>query len=98
VLSEAALWSRNPKPSRQGKLHFKLDIGNTAQFNAISADRLAEALEREWAEARFWILSSTMPGMGINAAFCRPTEEQFDTLMNVHVKRWCSFLTQRLRL
>jgi len=71
----------------------QLDIGNTAQFTDF-ADRLAEALEREWGRGTFDYLVNNA-GMGINAAFADTTEEQFDTLMNVHVKG-VFFLTQRL--
>jgi NAD(P)-dependent dehydrogenase (short-subunit alcohol dehydrogenase family) len=71
----------------------QLDAGDTARF-ADFAIQLAETLEKVWGRTTFDFLLNNA-GMGINAAFAETTEQQFDTLMNVHFKG-VFFLTQRL--
>lgn len=71
----------------------QLDTGDTTQFAAF-ADRLSDALKKTWGRSTFDFLVNNA-GMGINAAFAETTEEQFDRLMNVHLKG-VFFLTQRL--
>ncbi|WP_417408481.1 SDR family NAD(P)-dependent oxidoreductase [Hoeflea sp.] len=71
----------------------QLDTGDTAQFEEFS-NRLSETLKTVWGRDTFDYLINNA-GMGINAAFAETSEEQFDTLMNVHVKG-VFFLTQRL--
>ncbi|WP_417435795.1 SDR family NAD(P)-dependent oxidoreductase [Hoeflea sp.] len=71
----------------------QLDTGNTAQFAAF-ADQLPDTLQSLWGRRTFDFLVNNA-GMGINAPFAETTEEQFETLMNVHLKG-VFFLTQRL--
>jgi NAD(P)-dependent dehydrogenase (short-subunit alcohol dehydrogenase family) len=71
----------------------QLDTGDTAQFAAF-AERLSDTLKKVWGRSTFDFLVNNA-GMGINAAFAETTEQQFDTLMNVHLKG-VFFLTQRL--
>lgn len=71
----------------------QLDAGDTARF-AEFATQLADVLETVWGRGTFDYLVNNA-GMGINAPFAETTEEQFDTLMNVHFKG-VFFLTQRL--
>ena len=73
----------------------QLDTGDTAQFEEFS-NGLSETLKTVWGRDTFDYLINNA-GMGINAAFAETSEEQFDTLMNVHVKG-VFFLTQRLLL
>ena len=71
----------------------QLDTGKTAGFDAF-ADQFTKTLSSVWEQDTFDFLFNNA-GMGINAAFAETTEEQFDTLMNVHVKG-VFFLTQNL--
>jgi NAD(P)-dependent dehydrogenase (short-subunit alcohol dehydrogenase family) len=71
----------------------QLDTGDSRQFAAF-ATQLSQTLESVWQRTSFDYLVNNA-GMGINAAFAETTEDQFDTLMNVHVKG-VFFLTQRL--
>ncbi|MBC7281374.1 SDR family oxidoreductase [Hoeflea sp.] len=71
----------------------QLDAGNTAQFDRFAGE-LAETLETVWGRDRFDFLVNNA-GMGIHAGFAETTEEQFDALVNVHLKG-VFFLTQRL--
>jgi len=71
----------------------QLDTGDSRQFAAF-ATQLSQTLEAVWQRTSFDYLVNNA-GMGINAAFAETTEDQFDTLMNVHVKG-VFFLTQRL--
>ena len=71
----------------------QLDTGNTAQFAAFKG-QLADTLQGLWGRSTFDFLVNNA-GMGINAAFAETTEEQFETLMKVHVKG-VFFLTQHL--
>jgi NAD(P)-dependent dehydrogenase (short-subunit alcohol dehydrogenase family) len=70
----------------------QLDAGSIAGIPAFTeAVRTTLAL---WGAVRFDILVNNA-GMGIHAAFADVTEEQFDALMNVHLKS-VFFLTQAL--
>ncbi|WP_339759309.1 SDR family oxidoreductase [uncultured Hoeflea sp.] len=71
----------------------QLDTGDSRQFAAF-ATQLSQTLESVWQRTSFDYLVNNA-GMGINAAFAETTEDQFDTLMKVHVKG-VFFLTQRL--
>ncbi|MEM5494749.1 SDR family oxidoreductase [Hoeflea sp. AS16] len=71
----------------------QLDTGSTAQFAAF-AGQLPDTLQSLWGRRTFDFLVNNA-GMGINVAFADTTEEQFDRLMNVHVKG-VFFLTQHL--
>ncbi len=71
----------------------QLDTGDTAGFEAF-AGQLAQTLQTVWGRDTFDFLLNNA-GMGINASFAETTEDQFDRLMNVHLKG-VFFLTQRL--
>ncbi|MFF2600190.1 SDR family NAD(P)-dependent oxidoreductase [Streptomyces californicus] len=71
----------------------RLDAGDTSAFPAFTA-QVREALSREWERDDFDVLVNNA-GHGVHAPFEETTEEQFDGLMDVHVKG-VFFLTQAL--
>ena len=71
----------------------QLDTGNTAQFAAFS-EHFSKTLQQVWERQSFDYLVNNA-GIGIHASFVDTTEEQFDALMNIHLKG-VFFLTQRL--
>ncbi|NEO88345.1 MAG: SDR family oxidoreductase [Spirulina sp. SIO3F2] len=71
----------------------QLDTGNIRQFESF-AERFAETLDRVWERQSFDYLVNNA-GIGIHASFAETTEDQFDALMNIHLKG-VFFLTQRL--
>ncbi|MFE5241035.1 MULTISPECIES: SDR family NAD(P)-dependent oxidoreductase [unclassified Streptomyces] len=71
----------------------RLDTGDTASFPAFVAE-LRTALTENWGREDFDALVNNA-GHGVHAPFAETTEEQFDGLMNVHVKG-VFFLTQAL--
>ncbi|NEQ47874.1 MAG: SDR family oxidoreductase [Leptolyngbya sp. SIOISBB] len=73
----------------------QLNTGDTAQFASFT-ERLADTLDQVWGRQSFDYLVNNA-GIGINSAFAETTEDEFDTLMNIHVKG-VFFLTQRLLL
>lgn len=70
-----------------------LDVGDSASFAAF-ADEVRQLLQREWQRERFNFLVNNA-GVGIHADFEQTTEQQFDTLLNIHLKG-TFFLTQQL--
>ena len=70
-----------------------LDVGDSASFTAF-ADEVRQLLQREWQRERFNFLVNNA-GVGIHADFEQTTEQQFDTLLNIHLKG-TFFLTQQL--
>lgn len=70
-----------------------LDAGQISSFAAF-ATQVKEALDVQWGRNHFDFLVNNA-GMGIHAGFAETTEEQFDELMNVHLKG-VYFLTQSL--
>ncbi len=70
-----------------------LDVGDTKGFPAF-IDALRRELESRWGRSKIDALINNA-GMGLHAPFAETTEEQFDALMNVHVKG-TFFLTQRV--
>ncbi|USV55802.1 SDR family NAD(P)-dependent oxidoreductase [Aeromonas encheleia] len=70
-----------------------LDVGDSASFAAF-ADEVRQLLQREWQRERFNFLVNNA-GVGIHADFEQTTEQQFDTLLNIHL-RGTFFLTQQL--
>ncbi|MEI6846436.1 MAG: SDR family oxidoreductase [Chlorobiaceae bacterium] len=76
--------------ARATALHF--DAGSVSGISAFTA-QIQEALA-QWDREHFDILINNA-GMGIQAAFTDVTEDQFDALMNVHLKS-VFFLTQAL--
>ncbi len=71
----------------------QLDTGDVTQF-AEFANSLTETLEEIWGRKTFDFFVNNA-GHGVNASVAETTEEQFDGLVNVHLKG-VFFLTQRL--
>lgn len=71
----------------------QLDTGSTAQFTGF-AKGLEAALAQTWQRETFDFLVNNA-GIGINKPFADTSEDDFDTLMNMHFKG-VYFLTQRL--
>lgn len=70
-----------------------LDVGNAASF-ADFASALREVLQAQWQRSNFDYLVNNA-GIGLHAGFAETTPEQFDELMNIHLKG-PFFLTQAL--
>jgi NAD(P)-dependent dehydrogenase (short-subunit alcohol dehydrogenase family) len=70
-----------------------LDVADTAGFPAF-VTTFAMTLREVWNRDRFDFLVNNA-GVGLHAPFAETTEQQFDMLMNVHLKG-PFFLTQRL--
>lgn len=70
-----------------------LDVADSASFAAFAAE-VHQLLQREWQRERFDFLVNNA-GIGIHTSFEQTTEQQFDTLMNIHLKG-TFFLTQQL--
>jgi NAD(P)-dependent dehydrogenase (short-subunit alcohol dehydrogenase family) len=70
----------------------QLDVGDTDAFDDF-VDRVRGVLQ-DWDTERFAFLVNNA-GMGVHASIAETTEEQFDRLMDVHVKG-PFFLTQKL--
>lgn len=71
----------------------QLDVGNSKSFSEF-AQQLASVLDAQWQRKDFDFLINNA-GIGANAPFAETTEEQFDLLMNIHLKG-TFFLTQKL--
>ena len=68
-------------------------MGESATFAAF-AEEVTQLLAREWQRTHFNFLVNNA-GIGIHASFEQTTEQQFDTLLNIHLKG-TFFLTQAL--
>jgi NAD(P)-dependent dehydrogenase (short-subunit alcohol dehydrogenase family) len=77
----------------QKAIAFQLDTSNTKEFNSF-AEKLASYLKNEYGKPNFDFLINNA-GTGGHTAFVDTTEEEFDTLVNVHYKG-VYFLTQKL--
>ena len=71
----------------------KLDAGNSSSFNAFVAEVKAQ-LQAVWQRDNFDFLVNNA-GVGLHETFAETTEEQFDLMMNIHLKG-PFFLTQKL--
>jgi NAD(P)-dependent dehydrogenase (short-subunit alcohol dehydrogenase family) len=71
----------------------QLDVSQSHSFDAF-AMRVKEALSQTWGRESFDFLVNNA-GTALSAPFMETTEEQFDTVMNVHFKS-VFFLTQKL--
>ena len=71
----------------------QLDTAATPSFPAF-AEALKGALEETWGRDSFDFLVNNA-GIGTHVSFAETTEEQFDMLMNIHLKG-VFFLTQAL--
>lgn len=72
----------------------QLDIAQTKMF-PLFLEELKALLSSQWQTNRFDILINNA-GIGINAPFMETTEEQFDTLMNIHLKGTFFFIQTML--
>lgn len=71
----------------------QLDVGDSRSFPAFAA-QLREVLASQWQRERFDHLFNNA-GIGIHKPFAETTEEDFDQLVNIHLKG-TFFLTQAL--
>ncbi len=71
----------------------QLDAGNISSFENFKL-KFLEVLEKKWGKKHFDFLINNA-GFGIYSPVAELTEEQFDSLMNVHFKG-VFFLTQKL--
>lgn len=71
----------------------QLDTGNTKTFDGFVV-QVKQALQEKWQTEQFDFLVNNA-GTGIYAPFAGTTEEDFDRMMNIHVKG-VFFLTQKL--
>jgi NAD(P)-dependent dehydrogenase (short-subunit alcohol dehydrogenase family) len=71
----------------------QLDTSNTKTFDDFAA-QIKQSLQDTWQTEQFDFLVNNA-GIGVYAPFAETTEEEFDRLMNIHVKG-VFFLTQKL--
>lgn len=71
----------------------QLDAGNISSFDSFAA-QLDDLLKEKWGRDQIDFLINNA-GFGIHSPIATTTEEQFDSLMNVHFKG-VFFLTQKL--
>jgi NAD(P)-dependent dehydrogenase (short-subunit alcohol dehydrogenase family) len=71
----------------------QLDTSNTKTFDGFAA-QIKQLLQDTWQTEQFDFLVNNA-GIGVYAPFAETTEEDFDRLMNIHVKG-VFFLTQKL--
>lgn len=71
----------------------QLDTANTKNFDEFGA-KVTQLLQEQWQTSQFDFLVNNA-GTGINKSFAETTEEDFDHLMNIHLKG-VFFLTQKL--
>jgi NAD(P)-dependent dehydrogenase (short-subunit alcohol dehydrogenase family) len=71
----------------------QLDTSNTKTFDDF-ATQIKQTLQDTWQTEQFDFLVNNA-GIGVYAPFAETTEEEFDRLMNIHVKG-VFFLTQKL--
>ncbi len=90
---EAEAAAREIRDAGSRAVMLQLDTGATGGFPAF-VEAVQAALREEWQRDTFDFLVNNA-GIGINAPFSETTEEQFDRLMNIHLKG-VFFLTQKL--
>jgi NAD(P)-dependent dehydrogenase (short-subunit alcohol dehydrogenase family) len=73
----------------------QLDTSNTKTFDGF-AEQVKQSLREKWQTEHFDFLVNNA-GVGVYASFADTTEDDFDRLMNIHVKG-VFFLTQKLLL
>ncbi|MEG4516128.1 MULTISPECIES: SDR family oxidoreductase [unclassified Microcoleus] len=71
----------------------QLDTSNTKTFDGF-VEQVKESLQDKWQTEHFDFLVNNA-GIGVHASFADTTEDDFDRLMNIHVKG-VFFLTQKL--
>jgi len=77
----------------QRAVALQLDVGDSKSFGGF-AERVGSVLAGTWQRERFDYLVNNA-GVGAHASFAETTEQQFDLLVNVHLKG-TFFLTQAL--
>ena len=80
------------KQGRKGAC-LQLDVAESKAFAPFAAS-VEQVLREQWGREDFDALINNA-GIGIHATFMETTEEQFDRLMNIHLKA-TFFLTQKL--
>ncbi|MEG4004906.1 SDR family oxidoreductase [Microcoleus sp. Pol11C1] len=71
----------------------QLDTSNTKTFDGF-VEQVKQSLQDKWQTEHFDFLVNNA-GIGVHASFADTTEDDFDRLMNIHVKG-VFFLTQKL--
>ncbi|MGB7891319.1 MAG: SDR family oxidoreductase [Microcoleus sp.] len=71
----------------------QLDTSNTKSFDGF-VEQVKQSLQDKWQTEHFDFLVNNA-GVGVHASFADTTEDDFDRLMNIHVKG-VFFLTQKL--
>ncbi|MEG5161183.1 SDR family oxidoreductase [Microcoleus sp. AT3-A2] len=71
----------------------QLDTSNTKTFDGF-VEQVKQSLKNKWQTEHFDFLVNNA-GIGVHASFADTTEDDFDRLMNIHVKG-VFFLTQKL--
>jgi NAD(P)-dependent dehydrogenase (short-subunit alcohol dehydrogenase family) len=71
----------------------QLDVSNSKSFAGF-ANQVKSGLKQKWNSERFDFLVNNA-GTGVHASFAETTEEQFDQMVNIHLKG-VFFLTQKL--
>ncbi|MGA7750184.1 MAG: SDR family oxidoreductase, partial [Gallionella sp.] len=71
----------------------QLDVSNCKSF-AVFTQQVKNVLKEKWHSDSFDFLVNNA-GSGVHASFAETTEEQFDQMMNIHLKG-AFFLTQKL--
>jgi len=74
-------------------LALELDVSDHKSFDGF-VDKVKSGLDKIWQRSDFDFLVNNA-GIGITAPFMETTEDQFDSLMNIHFKG-AFFLTQKL--
>jgi len=77
----------------QKALALQLDVSNSHSFTGF-AEQIKAALKQKWQCETFDFLVNNA-GTGVHANFTETTEEQFDQMVNIHLKG-VFFLTQKL--
>jgi len=77
----------------QKAVALQLDVSNASAFAAL-ADQVKTALATTWQRTSFNYLVNNA-GSGVHAGFLETTEEQFDSMVDIHLKS-VFFLTQKL--
>ena len=77
----------------QKAVALQLDVGKASTFAAF-ADQVKTALATTWQRTSFNYLVNNA-GSGVHAGFLETTEEQFDSMVDIHLKS-VFFLTQKL--
>jgi NAD(P)-dependent dehydrogenase (short-subunit alcohol dehydrogenase family) len=91
--SEAAEVVQQIEAKGRKAVALQLDVAVTKTYAAF-AEAVSRELERVWQRKRFDYLVNNA-GVGLHASFVETTEEQFDEMVNVHLKS-TFFVSQRL--